>query len=128
MELSPSPKRSRAIFLMLGGMLGGLGVGLPCLFFMFATQYHYYQESTFFQAHAEGAEVQGIAFMDYHGFGFMEGIQWKVQLVKPNEPPVLLYQNRSRFQEALPRQPEVVIEGGQVKINDGLNKLMIVID
>lgn len=124
----PSPRQSRVTYVMLGIVLGGLAIGLPCLFFMFLTQYHYHEESVFFRAKTQEGEVQGVAFMDYHGLGFLEGVQWKVQLLKPDQAPVLMYQNKSRFQQTLPHQPDVMIEGNQMTIKDGLNHLTVAID
>lgn len=121
----PSPRPNRITYVMLGILLGGLVVGLPCLLFMFVTQYHYHEENVFFNVKTADGVVQGVAFMDYHGLGFLEKVQWKVQLIRPDRAPVLMYQNRSGSHEGLPHQPMVTIEGDQLKIDDGLNRLTI---
>lgn len=128
MQNLPPRKHNRVAYVMVGIVFGGLAIGLPCLIYIFSSQHQYRELDTFFKGQMGEYEVQGISYLDYHGIGFLEGNQWKVQLIKKNSAPVIIYQNRSSFQESIPHQPNATLEGNQLHLDDGEVALTVTIE
>lgn len=63
--------------------------------------------------------MEGVAFVEYDGIGFMELTKWKVQVVDRYGQRVTLYQKSAVFQEKVPHTPKVEISGNQIHIDDG---------
>ena len=121
----PSSTRTKLLFILAGVILGGLLVGAYGYVRMLATRHHYSELETFFRGNVWGKEVLGIAYLDYHGLGFMERTQWKIELRDHQGQSIVIYQNRSVFQESTPHTPKIEIKDEQIWIDDGENKLMI---
>lgn len=90
------------------------------------SSHHYSELGTFFQGTVAGQQVQGIAFVEHDGLGFLELTQWKVELVHPGQH-VTLYRKSSVFQEKVPYQPKVEIDGHQIRIDDGEDRFVVTV-
>lgn len=114
--------KTTIICLLIGLVLGGL---MAAAYDKLTMQHHYKELETFFRGEVAGKQVLGISYFDYHGLGFMEGNEWKVVLRDPYGADVIIYQNHPVFQESLPYQPEIKIQGLEISIDDGINKLKV---
>ena len=118
---SPS-KKFYALWTLVGVLIGGLAVGVNDRL----KYIHHYQElETFFRGTVAGREVLGISYFEYDGIGFMQWNQWKVVLRDQSDSRVTIYQNHPIVQEPIPHQPNIKIEGSDVSIDDGENKLKV---
>lgn len=112
--------------LISGTMLGSLLVGVPLGLHLLKTAHHYFEHEIFFKGQLGHNEVRGVSYFDYHGIGFMESNQWKVEIRRPNDPDATtVYTSKPIFQESLPHRPEISIVGDLVRINDGEQTLII---
>ena len=125
--MKPSTK-TKALCIVGGMLVGGLLVGGFCFLQSLKIEHHYRELETFFRGSVAGKEVLGISYFDYHGIGFMESNQWRIQLQDSNGQSIVVYQNRPTFQEAIPYQPEIKIEGEKILIDDGENNLTIAVN
>jgi hypothetical protein len=53
--------------------------------------------------------------------------RWKVEVVDRHGQSVRLYQKSAVFQEKVPHQPKVEIRGNHIQIDDGEDKLVILL-
>lgn len=109
-----------------GALLGSLLSGIPLGALLLKSEHHYGELEVFFKGKLGNREVRGVSYFDYHGIGFMESNQWKVEILRPGNPdPTTIYHGRPVFQEALPRQPTVSIASNAIRIDDGEQVLTI---
>jgi hypothetical protein len=106
-------------------LLGMLVAGLPLLVELGRSRYHYSEIDTFFKGSLDDKQVVGISFIEYQGFGFITGTNWKVQLINPDRTRITVYEKSSVFQENVPHQPSIEIKDGQIHLDDGEEKLVI---
>ncbi len=114
--------KTTVICLLVGMVLGGLMVAA---YDELTMRHHCREWETFFRGEVAGRQVLGISYFDYHGWGFMEYNKWKVVLRDPDGQDVVIYQNRPVFQEPLPHGPHIEIQGSEISIDDGINKLKV---
>lgn len=109
------------IICFLSGIgLGGFLVGIPLGLRLLSTQHHYFEHETFFKGQLGNREVRGITYFESQGIKLMDSARWKVEILRHSNPdPTVIYTGKSAFQEALPRQPKISIEGGEIRIEDG---------
>lgn len=124
-----STARSKLIWFLFGIVMGSLIVGVPSAIRILGLKHHYQKLNTFFRGSVNDVDIEGVGYFDYFGFGFMEGEQWKVQLVnrRAGHSPMIIYQNRYDFQESIPHQPTVKIVGDHVLIDDGEINLAVTV-
>lgn len=92
------------------------------------TSHHYLDHGIFYQgALPDGRRVLGTAFSEYDGIGIMALTRWKVEVVDRHGQSVRLYQKSAVFQEKVPHQPKVEIRGNHIQIDDGEDKLVILL-
>jgi hypothetical protein len=115
--------RFRSTLLWL--LLGMLVAGLPLLVELGRSRYHYSEIDTFFKGSLDDKQVVGISFIEYKGFGFIAGTNWKAQLINPDRARITVYEKSSVFQENVPHQPSIEIKDGQIHLDDGEEKLVI---
>ena len=114
--------KTTVICLLIGMVLGGLMVAA---YYELTVRHRYRELETFFSGEVAGRRVLGISFFDHDGLGFMEYNKWKVVLRDSNDQDVIIYQNRPVFQESLPYLPEIKIQGLEISIDDGINRLKV---
>jgi hypothetical protein len=122
--MQPS-KKTKALYIALGSVLGGLIGAAFCIAQSLKSAHHYREIETFFRGNVAGKEVLGISYLDYHGVGFMESNQWKILLQDSNGQSIVIYQNRPMFQEGIPHQPHIEIKDTAILIDDGENELKV---
>lgn len=120
--------KTRLRFTLLGTVIGNVIVGVVFVLYVIATKHHYRELETFYRGNVAGHEVVGISYMDYHGVGFMESNQWKVQVKRTDGQVVTLYQSKPVFQEALPHQPKIEVQDKVLHLDDGKVKLAITVE
>jgi hypothetical protein len=120
--------KTKLRFTLLGMVIGSFLVSVIFGLYAIATRHHYRELETFYRGNVAGHAVVGVSYFDYHGFGFMESNQWKVQMRRADGQLVTLYQSQHLFQEALPHQPKIEVQDKVVHIDDGMVKLAITVE
>ena len=108
-------------------LAGALVSAVPLGLYLLTKGHHYSEHGTFFKGTLGTQQVVGISFVEYDGLGFMEPIQWKVELVNRFGQRFMLYRKSSVFQEKIPHEPKVEISGPQVLIDDGEHHIAVTI-
>jgi len=99
----------------------------PLGLYLLAKGHHYSEYGTFFKGTLDAQQVVGVRFVEFDGLGFMEPIQWKIEMVDRFGKQVSLYRKSSVFQEKIPHEPKVEISGRQVHIDDGEHQIAITV-
>ncbi len=95
--------------------------------YVLRSSHNYSELGTFYQGTVAGQQVLGVAFVEYDGLGFLELTQWKVELVRSPGQHVTLYRKSSVFQEKIPHQPKIEINGRQIHIDDGEDQIEVTV-
>ena len=106
-------------------LAGALVSAIPLGVCLMSRGHHYSEYGTFFKGTFDTQQVVGTSFVEFDGLGSMKLIQWKVELVNRFGQRVTLYRKSSVFQEKTPHQPKVEINGRQIHIDDGEDKIAI---
>lgn len=120
--------KTKALCVLLGAVLGGSLVGGYDYLLRLGVEHHYQELETFFRGRVGERDVLGISYFDYHGIGFLQGNDWKVVLQDENGRRIMIHQNQSSFQESIPHQPKIEIQGDDILIDDGEVKLRVTVN
>lgn len=108
---------------LLWFLSGALASAVPLALYFLRYSHHYSEISTFYRGSLSDKQVVGVAFVEFDGRGFVEPVQWKVQLLSNSGERMTLYQKASVFQEKIPHQPKIEIIGHHIHIDDGEDQI-----
>ena len=121
--------KARILTVCSGMLLGAFLVGVPIYLRGLLREQHYCEIERFFEGTVGNRKVIGISFFEYSGFRPMELNKWKVVMQEEGcGEPVILYEEAACFQESIPHQPTIQIEGNVIFINDGIRILRISVE